>query len=127
MNKPSIKIMGSVRVIQTGDGSFSISTQKNIQPINKDLYHALHLIEAGITQIRSDFNSGKQAPLSPSDMDGITESVAKCRSELAQREPNPVTIGSILAGISQSIQTTAALKPAYEAIKQCLSLLQIGG
>lgn len=44
-------------------------------------------------------------------------------SELESTDPNPLRIGSWLSGIAQSIQTVAAARGAYSAIRAALALL----
>src|SRR5205823_2772867 len=55
----------------------------------------------------------------------IVELTEECRVEAEKDEPNRLRLGALLAGLATAIQTTAALQPAYQALKAAMLLLGI--
>lgn len=110
----SINIHGDVAVIQTGahaSMNISIDTFQRGQ-----ITKALDAVRAGLDKARDSdkFNVAE-----------IEEIVSETKAEVQKEKPNAIKLKSMLASIGDAIQTTAALRPAYDSIKSVLSYFGI--
>ncbi|MBI2585733.1 MAG: hypothetical protein HYW28_07650 [Rhodospirillales bacterium] len=111
---PSITIEGDVGVFQTGSQA---SVTISIDAFAKEqIIKALDTVHTGLAGIKDT------ASFSVAE---IEEMVVESKEELQKEKPNSTKLKTMLTGISGAIQTTAALRPAYESVKSVLAFLGI--
>ena len=111
---PSVIIQGDVGFFQTGTHA---SMNITIDAFQKEqITKALDAVQAGLVgaQDSTTFNVAE-----------IKEMVVETNEEVQKEKPNTTKLISMLTGIAGTIQTTAALRQAYESIKSVLSFFGV--
>lgn len=110
---PSVVVTGNNNIVQAGiiGSTASIILDGDSR---KSILEALEAVRKSI----------KEA----SALDGVTardlgEVVNECNAEIEKADPNKIKIATQLDTISKTVQTTAALMPAWEFVRRALQLL----
>lgn len=111
---PSITIEGDVGIFQTGPNA---SVMISIDAFAKEqINKALDAVQSALAETKDS------ASFSVAE---IEEMVVESKEELQKEKPNATKLKTMLTGISGAIQTTAALRPAYESVKSALAFFGI--
>ncbi|HET9065592.1 MAG TPA: hypothetical protein VFN22_07235 [Gemmatimonadales bacterium] len=108
--RPVFNFHGSVGVVQTGVGASANVTQA-IGSSRGDVLEVLDKLDQLIAANPSDSDPSLQE---------TNELVAELRREVQRALPNGGRVVGLLVGLSQAVQTAAALKPAYSWIQAVL-------
>lgn len=108
---PVMHFYGSVGAVQTGALSSASVTQ--------------HLGQADLAALNGTLQRiadeiGAAADLHADAQQELLEVIKDVREELAKQKPNSIRIRQLAMGIAATIQTSASLRPAYEALKAVL-------
>ena len=110
-----VNVAGDVGIVQTGDYA-SASQAIVLDGEGKDaIARALEQVAQGL----------EETPGGQFNVNDIKELVRECQDELVKGEPNHTKLKASLVGIATAIQTSAALGPAYQALKGALGFLGI--
>jgi len=104
----SIYVAGSVGVLQTGVGSSAVSYQVIDHSTRQHVVTVLENVERDVTSAPGTL---------PFDKAELLDVVREAKAEASKETPNKTKLGSLLTGIGGAISTTAALAPAYQAVK----------
>ena len=106
----SVNIQGDVGFLQTGAYASMNVTVDAFQ--KEQITKALDAVKTALVEVRDS------ATFSVPE---IEEMVAETIEEVQKEKPNATKLKSMLIGISGTIQTAAALRPAYQSIMSVLS------
>jgi hypothetical protein len=109
--KNSFSFYGNIGAVQTGSYSSAILVQ-NISNDNKDEICRL------LSQVRDSITSLQES--NSVQKDELVEILNICLDEVKNQKPNSTKIKTLLTGVAETIQTTASLVPAYQAMKTVL-------
>ena len=102
--------------ILTGNGSIAYINQTIDTDVKERISNVLQ--EIFIKLEKSEVKT-------PTPKDELIEIVKESKNELQKDKPNTTRLKSLLASIGTSIQVVSSLKPAYETLKQVLTLIGI--
>jgi hypothetical protein len=106
---------GQVGILQTGSSSTASMTVHLDSTSKNEIAKALATVEKAI---------GEAASV-PFDRAEISEMIRESKSELDKPKLNMSRLRSLMLGVAGSVQTVAALRPAYDAIKGALALVGV--
>lgn len=112
---PIMHFHGAVGAVQTGAVASASVTQHIGQA-------DLAAVKVALDRIADEI--GASADLASDARGELAEVLKDVRDELAKPKPNSIRIRQLAMGVATSIQTSASLRPAYEALKA--ALLPIG-
>jgi hypothetical protein len=107
--------LAPVSVVQTGANAVALIHVGSRE--REAIGRALTAIAEGITQAGGRLDGG--------DAGEVIELTEEVRAEVQKPQPNRLRLGALLTGLATAIQTTASLRPAYEALKAALALAGI--
>lgn len=111
----NVHIAGNVGIMQTGDYATASQTIV-LDAEGKDL----------LTQALREVSEAIEADTEIlANSDEVKELIADSQSELQKECPNQTKLKATLTAITQSIQTAAAMGPAYQTLKGALALIGI--
>lgn len=106
---------GQVGILQTGNLS-TASMTITLDSISKsEIVTALEAVETALHDIREP----------PFNMAEVLSLIQDSKGEASKSEPNVTRLKGALLGIATSIQSVAALRPAYETLKGALALVGV--
>jgi hypothetical protein len=111
----SISVGGNVGAIQTGSNATAHITQTGLAE------DQVRRLRAALAQIR-DYYQGQPSSKDSSD---VLELVTEADLEVQKTGPNLRRVGLVAQGLAVTVQTIAALKPAYDALKPLLIALGV--
>jgi hypothetical protein len=112
----NVTVHGNVGVVQTGAyASSSISIDATARG---EITAALEVLAAALAEMQEGQGFNKSE---------IVELIDESKAELAKDKPNVSRLRGLLPSIALAIQTSAALRPAYEILKRALALMGITG
>jgi hypothetical protein len=97
--------------VATGDAA-SITQTINVGPARDEILAAITRLESLLPSVPP----GHEAIVAD-----VKDVATEVRTEVARARPNPLRISGLLSIISSTIRTTAALKPAYDLMRQVLA------
>ena len=112
----SLTFNAPVGSIQTGDSSTANVTQNIDTEVKEQIRKALEDINSTLTRSEVETTTPKGE---------LIEIVQKSQVELQKEKPNVTWLRSSLTTVGASIQLVSSLKPAYESLKQALTLIGI--
>ncbi|MDO8271263.1 MAG: hypothetical protein Q7U82_04980 [Gammaproteobacteria bacterium] len=111
-----VNVYSPVGSIQTGNNSVAhVSQTIDVQTRN--------MLVSALTNLAAEVQ--KPECTIPAQKDEVIELVAESEQELKKDKPNFTKLKGALAAIAGTVQTTASLKPAYEALKVASGLIGI--
>lgn len=111
-----VNVYSPVGSIQTGNNSVAhVSQTIDVQTRN--------MLVSALTNLAAEVQ--KPECTIPAQKDEVIELVAESEQELKKDKPNFTKLKGALAAIAGTVQTTASLKPAYEALKIASGLIGI--
>lgn len=116
VTSPAIHVTGPVGAILTGDYASASVIQNLDSGAKAEIQRALNVIEAELSKIQ---------PAQDLNKEEVLEMVQDSKIEITKDKPNISKLKATLVGIATSIQTTAALRPAYDGLKGALGLIGI--
>jgi hypothetical protein len=111
-----VNVYSPVGVLQTGSNASSNVNIATNEEAHRAIVEALRLVEASLSQVAELVNANKSE---------VEEMVRQAKEELQKGNPNGTLLRSLLPNIAIAVQTTGAVKPAYDAMKWALSFLGI--
>lgn len=106
---------GQVGIVQTGDFSTASLIVTLDDTAKREIVAALDKVEEALREIRE----------TPFNKEEVLREVQECKAEADKPKPNVTRMKGALLAVANSIQTVAALKPAYETLKGALALVGI--
>lgn len=106
---------GQVGILQTGNFSSASMTVTLDSNSKREIMAALQAVENTLRGIQE----------TPFDKAEVLELVQDSRAEADKPKPNLTRLKGALLGIAASIQSVAALRPAYETLKGALALVGV--
>ena len=111
----SVNVHGPVGILQTGDYSTASMTITLDDTSKKEIVTALETVEAAIRDLQD----------TPFDKAELLELIRESKAEASEHQPKTTRLKGFLLGIATSIQSVAALRPAYETLKGALALIGV--
>jgi len=111
-----INVSGSVGILQSGDYATATQTITLDGEGKQEIARALEVVAQALDQT----GGGEQF-----NVKEVRELVRDCQEEIAKSQPNQTKMKTALTGIAATIQTSAALGPAYETLRGALALIGI--
>lgn len=113
---PVMHFHGTVGAVQTGPFASATVSQ--------------HISQADIAALKAVLERigdelAAAADLAADTRGELSDVLTDVRDELAKQEPNSIRVRQLAAGVATAIQTSASLRPAYEALKAALLPLGI--
>lgn len=105
-----------VGVVQTGPNAFANVTQSIDTEIREQIKQALEKVTMCLSELPT---------LDGADKDELVEVVTEIVEETSTDRPNTTKIKSLLTAVAVGLQSTAAARPAYEAVKVALNYFGI--
>ncbi|PIW26616.1 MAG: hypothetical protein COW30_13995 [Rhodospirillales bacterium CG15_BIG_FIL_POST_REV_8_21_14_020_66_15] len=110
-----VNINAPVGILQTGDFA-SASQSITVTPdAAAEVVRALEVLEIAVSALTE----------TAINRDELKAIIGECKAELAKDAPNKTRLSALLYGVAGTVQTTAALKPAYETFRTALSAIGI--
>ena len=108
-------VSGDVGIMQTGD--YATASQTII--LNGE---AKEVIAQALEQVAQALEKKPEAQF---NINEVKELVRECQDEVGKDQPNQTRLRATLIGVATAIQTSAALGPAYQALKGALGFVGI--
>lgn len=113
-SSPTAAVMhfyGAVGTVQTGAGASATVTQHISQA-------DMAMLKVALDRIPDEIAAS--ADLATDARNELIEVLHDVRGEIAKDKPNSIRIRQLAIGVATAIQTSASLRPAYEALKAAL-------
>ncbi len=112
----TISVTGDQNVIITGSLTRS-QVSVSVDPLAmSQITEALDQLTEALNDVRDDERLS---------IDELREMISDCRAEIGKDKPNQTKLQSLLVGIATTIQTSAALRPAYETLRAALACFDV--
>jgi hypothetical protein len=109
-----INVFGQA-IVQTGDFSLASMTVSLDENSKTEIVAALEAVKSAL----------REAGDAPFNKEEVLELIEDAKSEVGEAEPNMTRLKGALLGIATTIQSVAALRPAYDTLKGALALVGI--